>query len=717
VSTKGFKQFFPFSIVLLLLMGPTITVRAQTRPSREELAKVGGELSSLYKEYLREGVSGARRFSQGRHIHLEQDSVEVVLEFPEGQSVDASGTRALGGQPGHHYRNRLLAKVPLSKLSALSKGLPGLVRVRLPYYPMELVESEGVDIMGANDYHLLGRTGLGVKVAIIDLGFGQLSSAQTAGEVPTNVTTVDYTGTGIGGNKHGTAVAEVVHDMAPDAELYLLKIDNDVDLGNAKDYCISNGIRVINHSVAWFGTGFDDGTGPICDIANNAYDNGILWVNAAGNYGNTHYQATMTDSNGDKKHEFAPGDEALSFHANAGATIEIIMDWDAYPYTYDDYDLYLYDVDPDVNPGASPKASSQNSQSPPFHNPPYEDLVYSAPATGTYYLVIQKKSTGDGNHPLSVFFFSASSLEYLNHESSLAQPADAAGVLAAGAVNLSDNLRGYSSRGPTNDGRIKPDVTATDGVSNYIYGTFSGTSASSPHTAGAAALLLEEAPALTVDQLMTKLESGTIDLGSGGKDNLFGAGRISLDADGDGLVHDLEIQYGTDPLVQDTDGDGLSDGDEVLQYSTDPLQADTDGDGLSDGEEVLQYSTDPLQADTDGDGLSDPNEIQLYGTDPTLWDSDGDSFSDGEEIAGFSDPLNPQSVPQAGMGDIAPHGNPDGVVNVADAMLAMRIATGLVTPTSFDLARGDVYPLGNPDGVINVSDVLLIMRKAAGLLN
>ena len=105
------------------------------------------------------------------------------------------------------------------------------------------------------------------------------------------------------------------------------------------------------------------------------------------------------------------------------------------------------------------------------------------------------------------------------------------------------------------------------------------------------------------------------------------------DTDGDGLTDGEEVRiYGTDPLNPDTDGDGLTDGDEVHKYHTNPKLADTDGDGLTDGDEVLKYHTDPLQRDTDGDGISDYDEIFKYHTDPLKKDTDGDGISDYDEI-------------------------------------------------------------------------------------
>jgi hypothetical protein len=65
-------------------------------------------------------------------------------------------------------------------------------------------------------------------------------------------------------------------------------------------------------------------------------------------------------------------------------------------------------------------------------------------------------------------------------------------------------------------------------------------------------------------------------------------------------------------------------------------------------------------------------------------------------------------VPYVGDGDVAPLGAPDGVVNTADVLVAIRITLGLVAAGPRQLAYGDIYPPGDPDGVINLQDLILI---------
>ncbi len=130
------------------------------------------------------------------------------------------------------------------------------------------------------------------------------------------------------------------------------------------------------------------------------------------------------------------------------------------------------------------------------------------------------------------------------------------------------------------------------------------------------------------------------------------------DDDSDGLINLLD----PDPNDADVDDDGWRDGFEY-NGNTDMNNADTDGDGLYDGWDdangdqiydagetagELQHRTDPLDRDTDNDGLSDGAEVHTHGTDPLKADSDGDGVSDYEEVnAGddgyTSDPLDRDS--------------------------------------------------------------------------
>ena len=80
------------------------------------------------------------------------------------------------------------------------------------------------------------------------------------------------------------------------------------------------------------------------------------------------------------------------------------------------------------------------------------------------------------------------------------------------------------------------------------------------------------------------------------------------DYDKDGLTTLEEYILGTDVGVADTDGDGLSDYDEVYKYGTNPLDYDTDCDGMGDGVEIIN-GLDPLNQDTDNDGVLDDAEV------------------------------------------------------------------------------------------------------------
>jgi serine protease AprX len=116
-------------------------------------------------------------------------------------------------------------------------------------------------------------------------------------------------------------------------------------------------------------------------------------------------------------------------------------------------------------------------------------------------------------------------------------PAAASGAITVGAMaDLGDRgfrLADFSSRGPTSDGRVKPDLVGPGvGITSALSGTTngyafaSGTSMASPFVAGVALLMLDANPALSPSQLKTHLRATTIDWGAGGSDPEYGAGRL-----------------------------------------------------------------------------------------------------------------------------------------------------------------------------------------------
>jgi plastocyanin len=137
------------------------------------------------------------------------------------------------------------------------------------------------------------------------------------------------------------------------------------------------------------------------------------------------------------------------------------------------------------------------------------------------------------------------------------------------------------------------------------------------------------------------------DDGMGGAVGVSGEILVLPDTDGDGLSNQDEIALGTNPNKIDSDKDGLDDWDEVVVRFSDPLDLDSDNDGLTDSEDV-DAGASPIDDDTDDDGLDDFQEVVVHGTEPFLADTDLGGVDDGVEVANGTDPLNPNDDGLAG---------------------------------------------------------------------
>jgi hypothetical protein len=353
---------------------------------------------------------------------------------------------------------------------------------------------KGVKCINADKQHNLGTTGEGVKVAIVDFGFANYAICQEEGKLPQNISVKSFRADGDitgGGEVHGTACAEIVHDAAPDAELYLVNYDGyPYQLEGVVDYLILEEVDIVSHSAG--GTaGHFDGTDYICGVIDDIwYKHGIMWVNAAGNSAQRHWEGIFNDADSDDYHEFPDGALGQTFCANKDDSVVLLLSWnETWGYATQDYDLYVVD-----SSGSEVVAKSEDPQNGSFGHIPVEGVGFLAPYTDCFSIVI---ANYNATKPVHFELYSwYQDLGCKVEASSLCVEATALGSITAGAVDCEDcsTLEPYSSRGPTNDGRLKPDYVGPDCVSTCAYSPdpFCGTSAATPHVAGALALWLSQ---------------------------------------------------------------------------------------------------------------------------------------------------------------------------------------------------------------------------------
>lgn len=553
----------------LLLTLPDLTFGAAL-PQKKGLGRLrptGASKSDIAKEIKRFRKT---RLSSLPAVSADSNKLTKVI-FEVEKDADIAQMQKRGADISSRRRGLIAAKVPDGKIEEIVRNVPGVKFARPPrrVHPCGIL-SEGVGLTGAQDAHLAGFAGYGVKIALIDVGFKGLAEAITAGELPPAVVTHDFSGMGLETQyKHGTAVAEIVHDMASLAELHLLKVYDEFDIYSAFDYCVENGIKVVNMSIGTFGTGPGDGTGSLDEACNALKDAGILLVAAAGNFGNTltsdeipvgsHWEGVFIDADSDGYHEFMPGDTESIVNVVAAipmqddddnpedGEVSVLLRWDDWVSATTDYDMYLLDENFEI---AGFSDITQDGTQPPVEYISI-DLPDSEDYYHIYYLIIIRGSGEPAGKKMELYLGGSSIFIPLDGESpdqliatsasSLSEPADAIGVLAAGAIDQSNWGSGpqedFSSQGPTNDWggvspRIKPDICGPDGTSGMTYGTqsFYGTSAAAPHVAGAAALILSMEPRLTVDELKQALLSDAQDIGASGNDNIYGSGALHIEA-------------------------------------------------------------------------------------------------------------------------------------------------------------------------------------------
>ena len=508
-------------------------------PPSIEARQAGG---SLPEAALRGGLSavefGRSSAQAGIEFRIQAGTEEIAVSVDLGSTPDEEARtrlRAAGLTTRGTWLTTIegyIAPARLRELAAVS-GVRSVTPIRRPLADAFVGPAPGIH--GATTWQQSGLTGAGVKIGVLDRGFSGFAellgtelpaSVQARCYVEIGLLSTDMTNCVTPGLTHGTAVAESIIDMAPGAALYISNASSPADMAAAVTWMTAEGVRIINFSQgAAVPEGMGDGTSPYAfsryALVDLAVAHGALFVASAGNSGETSWMGPALDADANGWLDFAPGVEGDSLDLGVGSEISVAIRWAS---AASDYDLSIWQ-------GKTKLADSSDLQS--ATRDPGELISFTAPSTGTFEIrVWHRAGPAAPTMRLMIQAKEQTALTYRTTAGSLSSPADSAnpGMLTVGAVKYTTPsiVEPYSSRGPTLDGRTKPDLVAVDCAPTTIEPVFCGTSEAAPFVTGAAALVVEANPAATPAQLAGFLRSHATPIGSPIPNNDTGSGLLSL---------------------------------------------------------------------------------------------------------------------------------------------------------------------------------------------
>ena len=484
--------------------------------------QLGSNLDQLVR-VVEEGKTTAEEAAADSSGAPREESVVVTIYLSANVDDVVGFLEDNGGDPRNVGEDYIEAYVPVSLLGPVSEQ-PGVIRVReiVPPQPAQStpqVAGHGPAAHLSAAWNQAGYTGRGVKVGIIDLSFKGFSGLMGT-ELPATVVARCYTDIGVftrnlsdceSDSDHGTIVAESLVDIAPEVSLYIANPSTKGDLQRVVDWMIAEEVSVINASSSWTFDGPGNGTSPFSFSPLRAVDravaNGAVWVNAAGNHARRTWfgEPSSFTSVGNFMH-FGGSNWENDMLLERGQVVRAELRWDdSWGGATRDFDLFIFDEDIEI------VASSSDTQSGRSGHYPHEFLSFTVPNDGVYSVLVQHDSGSLPAWAQLVVSSAVPSLEHHTGNGSIRNPAESAntGMLAVGAAPWNDvrALEPYSSRGPTPDGRVKPDVVGTDcGVTalsplNEYNEGFCGTSQATSHVAGMAALVKQRFPGYTPAQV------------------------------------------------------------------------------------------------------------------------------------------------------------------------------------------------------------------------
>jgi hypothetical protein len=556
-----------------------VDITANVNPQLlNKLKQSGARILSSFEEYNSvraevnlDAMDAIANFPEVKFIQPMQEAMTSQEEAP--QDLDPEHLRTT--RPGFEEREQNISQELINALDEFQANAYNIGNAGVRKSEADLTHKAA---LARNTY---GFDGTGIKIGVLSDGVRNLAAAQASADLGPVTVLPGQSGTSAGqcsataSCDEGTAMLEIVHDLAPGAQLYFATaFGGSANFANNIRNLRTAGCDIIVDDVFYFAESpFQDGQatgiisptngGIIAQAVNDVTAAGALYFSSAGNSGNKN-----DGTSGVWEGDFVDGGNATAPLAGAGrlhqfpgglnydvvtlvGSSQYNLNWsDPLGGSANDYDLYALNSTGTTVIAAS--TGNQNGTQDPF------EAIGPAPAGSR--LVIARFS-GVGRYLRLTTNRGRLNVNTPGQTTGHSCALGAFGVAATPAVGPFPNpfsatnvVETFSSDGPRklffqSDGtpftpgnvsstggisRQKPDITAADGVSVTGAGgfgiSFFGTSAAAPHAGAIAALLKSANPLLTPTLVRNALQNSAIDIETGGVDRDAGYGIIMADA-------------------------------------------------------------------------------------------------------------------------------------------------------------------------------------------
>ncbi len=544
------------------------------------VADVGGEVIGVYPGFggvtARVPLTALERFGALPDVKFVRELRAPVLNREVGERAQSLAAVERAEGLGGAYPTRERLREALAEAERRRSDLTGAGHNAVGGQTNLVNTSQGVTVHRADvAQSTYGALGQGIKVGVLSDSVDYLAQVQAQGDLP--AVTVLSGQSGVPGTGEGTAMLEIVHDMAPSAELYFATAFGGVASFAANIVALrAAGCDIIVDDVFYFNESpFQDG--PIAAAVSTVTAAGAIYLSSAGNAGSLGkgtagvYEGNFVDSGTSIAplsgfgaiNQFTDGTTTLNYNRVAGTngSAPVTLFWsDRLGGSSNDYDLFILNstLTAVVNASTNFQTGTQD---------PYEQsgispsvgrriVVVKATSAQTRYLHLNSNrgrldivTTGQNKgHSAAADAFAVAATPAANAIGA-GQPAGPY-PSAFSAANVVENFSSDGARrifydqggtllNTTNpsllaDGgvlRQKPDITAADGVSTATPGfdPFFGTSAAAPHAAGIVAQMKSAAPAATPAEIRLALTTTAIDIEGAGVEVNSGAGIVMSD--------------------------------------------------------------------------------------------------------------------------------------------------------------------------------------------